>query len=193
MPRSWSNVQVLAMPRNSDGETFVSGLELQVARQRLEAALFAANGPVGLRYLVRRTGQSTAVTRKLLKTLQAEYAGRGIHLVQGGQKYFFTVPDRLMPEPVQPRPKVGLSHQAMEVLALVITKGPLTRRQILELRGVSSDKAVVSLVQRRLLVGHRDYLKKGLVYDLSDELLERWGFASRQELLEDIESRRRGL
>jgi len=58
---------------------------------------------------------------------------------------------------------------------------------------VSSDKAVVSLIQRRLLVGRRDYLKKGLVYDLSDELLERWGFASRQELLDDIESRRRGL
>jgi len=45
------------MPEHQDGETFVSGLELQAARQRLEAALFAADGPVGLRYLVRRTGQ----------------------------------------------------------------------------------------------------------------------------------------
>ncbi|HEY5001000.1 MAG TPA: SMC-Scp complex subunit ScpB, partial [Candidatus Cryosericum sp.] len=97
------------------------------------------------------------------------------------------------PEPPQPRPKVGLSRQAMEVLALIITKGALPRKEILQLRGVTSDKALVSLLERKLLTTKRDYLKKTLLYDLSEELLERWGFASREELLQEIESRRRGL
>jgi chromosome segregation and condensation protein ScpB len=116
-----------------------------------------------------------------------------VRLVQDGQKYCFSVPDKLTPEPSQPRPKIGLSRQAMEILALIITKGALTRKEILQLRGVTSDKALVSLIERNLLTTRRDYLKKMLVYDLSEELLERWGFTSREELLQEIESRRRGL
>jgi chromosome segregation and condensation protein ScpB len=81
----------------------------------------------------------------------------------------------------------------MEVLALIITKGALTRKEILQLRGVTSDKALVSLLERKLLTTKRDYLRKALVYDLSEELLERWGFTSREVLLQEIESRRRGL
>lgn len=181
------------MTEGTEGQQFITGLELQAAKQRLEAILFAADGPVGIRYLTRRTGQNYRTTRHLLESLQADYANRGVRLVQDGQKYCFSVPEKLTPEPTQPRPKVGLSRQAMETLALIITKGALTRREILELRGVTSDKALVSLLGRRLLTAKRDYLKKGLVYDLSDELLERWGFTSRDELLQEIESRRRGL
>lgn len=181
------------MSDQAGSQKFITGLELQAAKQRLEAVLFSAEKPVGVRYLARRIGQSAQATRHLLESLQADYATRGVRLVQDGQKYFFSVPDKLTSEPVQPRPKVGLSRQAMEILALVITKGELTRKEILELRGVTSDKALVSLLERKLLTTRRDYLKKGLVYDLSAELLERWGFASRDELLQEIESRRRGL
>ena len=174
-------------------QAFISGLEVQAAKQRLEAMLFSAGEPVGVRYLARRIGQTTSATRRLLESLQADYANRGVHLVQTGQKYCFSIPDKLDPEPVQPRPKVGLSRQALEVLALVITKGPLSRKEILGLRGVTSDKALVSLVSRRLLTAKRDYAKRSLVYDVSDELLKRWGFESREELLHEVESRRRGL
>ncbi len=181
------------MTERAENQEFISGLELQAAKQRLEAVLFAAGEPVGIRYLARRTGQSCASTRHLLESLQADYANRGVRLVRDGQKYCFSIPDRLTPEPAQPKPKIGLSKQALEVLALVITKGPLSRKEILQLRGVSSDKALVSLVGRRLLTAKRDYLKKATVYDLSEELLGRWGFTSREELLQEIESRRRGL
>ncbi|MHC1679317.1 MAG: SMC-Scp complex subunit ScpB [Candidatus Cryosericum sp.] len=181
------------MTERRESQEFITGLELQAAKQRLEAILFAAEGPVGVRYLARRAGQSCPATRRLLESLQADYANRGVRLVQDGQKYCFSVPDKLTPEPSQPRPKVGLSRQAMEVLALIITKGALTRKEILQLRGVTSDKALVSLLERELLTTKRDYLKKVLVYDLSEELLERWGFTSREELLQEIESRRRGL
>jgi len=181
------------MSEHMDSQKFVAVLEINAAKQRLEAVLFSAERPVGVRYLARRIGQSAQATRHLLESLQADYASRGVHLVQDGQKYFFSIPDKLSPEPVQPKPKVGLSRQAMEILALVITKGELTRKEILELRGVTSDKALVSLLDRKLLTARRDYLKKALVYDLSPELLNRWGFSSRDELLQDIESRRRGL
>ncbi len=181
------------MTERAVSQEFITGLELQAAKQRLEAILFAAEGPVGVRYLARRAGLSCPATRHLLESLQADYANRGVRLVQEGQKFCFSVPDKLTPEPPQPRPKVGLSRQAMEILALIITKGALTRKEILQLRGVTSDKALVSLLGRKLLITRRDYLKRALLYDLSDELLERWGFTSREELLQEIESRRRGL
>ncbi|MHB8071336.1 MAG: SMC-Scp complex subunit ScpB [Candidatus Cryosericum sp.] len=181
------------MTERLESQDFVSGLELQAAKQQLEAILFAAGEPVGVRYLARRTGQSCSSTRHLLESLQADYASRGVRLVQDGQKYCFSIPEKLSLEPTQPKPKVGLSPQALEILALIITKGPLTRKEILGLRGVTSDKALVSLVGRRLLAAQRDYLKRGMVYDVSDELLSRWGFTSREELLQEIESRRRGL
>lgn len=179
--------------QRTDGKEFITGLELQAAKQRLEATLFTAEKPVGVRYLARRIGQSSSATRRLLESLKADYASRGVHLMQDGQKYFFSIPERLVPETVPAQPKVGLSRQGLEVLALIIAKGALSRRELCELRGVRSDKAITSLVGRHLLTSKRDYLKKALVYDLSDELLERWGFASRSELLQDIESRRRGL
>ncbi len=181
------------MTERTENRDFISGLELQAAKQRLEAVLFASSEPVGIRYLARRIGQSCSSTRHLLESLQADYANRGVRLVQDGQKYCFSIPDKLALEPVTPRPKVGLSRQALEVLALIITKGPLSRKEILGLRGVTSDKALVSLVGRKLLTAQRDYLKRAMVYDLSDELLDRWGFTSREELLQEIESRRRGL
>jgi segregation and condensation protein B len=181
------------MTERAESQDFISELELQAAKQRLEAILFAAGEPVGVRYLARRTGQNYSSTRHLLESLQADYANRGVRLVQEGQKYCFSIPDKLSPEPAQPKPKVGLSRQALEVLALIITKGPLSRREILRLRGVTSDKALVALVGRKLLTTQRDYLKRAMVYDLSDELLDRWGFTSRDELLQEIESRRRGV
>lgn len=181
------------MTERSKREVSLTDPELQMAKQRLEAILFAAEKPVGIRYLARRIEQTAAVTKRLLESLKVDYTTRGVHLVREGQRYCFSIPERLVPEPAAVQPKVELSKQALEVLAIVIAKGALSRREICELRNVRSDKAIASLVNRKYLAPRRDYLKKALVYDISETLLGQWGFTSREELLQEIESRRRGL
>jgi segregation and condensation protein B len=180
--------------QQENGQEFVEGIEMQAAKQRLEALLFSTEQPVGVRYLARRIGQEVSTTRRLLEILRADYANRGVHLEHDGQLYCFSVPERLSVNPGQQAPpRVTLSPQGMEILALLIAKGPLPRKELLEYRGVTSDKALISLVQRGFLTARRDYLRKAVVYDVSATLLEHWGFTTREELVHDVESRRRGL
>jgi segregation and condensation protein B len=77
-----------------------------------------------------------------------------------------------------------LSGPALEVLAIVAYKQPISRTQISEIRGVDSEKVVKTLLHRGLLLeaGKDSGSGTAIMLTVSDEFLERMGLRTVEEL-----------
>jgi segregation and condensation protein B len=77
-----------------------------------------------------------------------------------------------------------LTGAALEVLAIVAYRGPISRTQVAEIRGVDSDGVVKTLQQRGLIVesGREEGPGHPVLFRVSDEFLEKMGLRSLDEL-----------
>jgi len=81
-------------------------------------------------------------------------------------------------------PKLRLTPAAMETLAIVAYRQPVTRAEIEHLRGVNSDKIVLSLTERGFLTecGQKETIGKPMMYGITDKFLKYFGMASKEDL-----------
>jgi segregation and condensation protein B len=131
-------------------------------------------------------GEETTPTevRGLLAALEAEYAeaARGFRIeeVAGGFQ-LRTLPE-LAPwlQRLRPQPPLRLSRAALETLAIVAYKQPVTRHQISSIRGVNSDGVLRALVDRGVVaeVGREEGPGRPMLYGTTPEFLERLGLPS---------------
>ena len=86
----------------------------------------------------------------------------------------------------------GLSSSAFEVLAIIAYKQPITKGEIDYIRGVKSDKALISLLERNLVEekGRLQKIGKPIVYGTGETFLKSFGFTNIKELpcIEDFEN-----
>jgi|LJSS01.1.fsa_nt_gb segregation and condensation protein B len=172
-----------------------------------EAILFAAEGPLSAQELAMRVSAALqlppgALTEEavdaLLEELNAELEATGrpyrARAVAGGYALVAT------PEAAQwlerafaGRSRRRLSQAALEVLAIVAYRQPITRAEIDAIRGVNSSEVVQSLVERGLLavVGHAAAPGRPVLYGTTVQFLHLLGINSLQELppLEEVEGR----
>ncbi|MEW6730292.1 MAG: SMC-Scp complex subunit ScpB, partial [Acidobacteriota bacterium] len=89
------------------------------------------------------------------------------------------------------KPSAKLSLAALETLAVIAYKQPVTIPEILEIRGVSSSSAIKTLLDRRLIVpkGRKDCVGRPVMYGTSREFLIQFGLKDLSELpsIEDFE------
>ena len=158
-------------------------------RAILEAILFVATDPVPLTVLAQITEESRDKIREELDGLSAELAGggRGIVLREVGAGYrLYTSPEaaahveRFVMAVQQPR----LTQAALEVLAIIAYKQPITRQQIASIRGVDSDGVVNTLEQRGLVadIGRDPGPGQAILYGTAGRFLERLGLRTIDEL-----------
>ena len=159
----------------------------------LEALLVVAPRPLPVDELAGATGEEAERVETALALLAGRYRdGRsGIVLERVAGGYAFRAAReaadacaRLFDRPVQR----GLSHAALETLAVVAYLGPVSRPEIARIRGVAADSAVAGLVERGL-VREAGREEGGAVRYETTVLFERvFGLASRSELpdLEDV-------
>lgn len=158
-------------------------------RRTLEAVLFVADEPVPLTQLAELTETARDVVRETLEALQSEYveAGRGLVLreVAGGWR-MYTAPEtapyveRFVLSVQQPR----MTQAALETLAIIAYKQPVSRQQIASVRGVDSDGVVTTLLNRGLVreVGRDPGPGQAVLYGTTSEFLERMGVHSLNDL-----------
>jgi len=79
---------------------------------------------------------------------------------------------------------VRLSPAALETLAIVAYRQPVTRAEVERIRGVDSEYVLRSLVHRRLVVeqGRADAPGRPILYATGFEFMQRFGLASLEEL-----------
>jgi len=138
--------------------------------------------------------QEPDLVREALYDLQADLqrGGRGIQIVElGGTFQFATLPahapyfERLAYSPS----RSTLSQAALETLAIIAYKQPITRIEIEEIRGVKSDRAIQSLSSKELIaeVGRAEAVGRPILYGTTKQFLDYFGLRSLKDL-PDMES-----
>ena len=131
------------------------------------------------------------------KELQAEYEqeGRGIVIREVNKAFQFVTREenadyvRRLCTPVKSK---KLSQSALEVLAIIAYKQPVTKGEMEAIRGIKCDRVVEGLMKKDLIkeVGRSTAIGRPLLYGTTDTFLKNFGFTNLKELpdIEDIES-----
>lgn len=146
-------------------------------KRSVEALLFAADGPVSMNLLKALLGmEETEAVEEAISTLRREYEGRSFGLVQvAGGYQLYTRPEygELVKELYKGRKLPKLSPQALETLAIIAYKQPITRIQIEQIRGTSGEGVVSTLLERGLIrrVGREKGVGRPILYGTTREFL----------------------
>ena len=152
----------------------------------LEALLFVAERPLNRREIAMLAGVDRATVDARLGDLEVSLARRGIRLVSSGDRVeLVTAPQAgaLIARYVG-ADAIKLSPAALETLAIVAYRQPVTRAVVEQIRGVDSDYTMRSLLHRRLIVelGRAPGPGRPYRYGTGFEFLERFGLTSLDEL-----------
>jgi segregation and condensation protein B len=156
----------------------------------IEAAIYITDEPLTAEQIASATEQPLLVVNDILQQLVTEYAapGRGLAVreLAGGYK-MSTKPEyhesiRRFVKRLQPPLKLSLA--ALETLAVVAYKQPITGPEILEIRGVQGAGVLKTLLDRRLIAaaGRKNVLGKPIMYKTTREFLVQFGLNSLAEL-----------
>jgi segregation and condensation protein B len=175
--------------------------EIKATRDELkpviEALLFVADEPLPFKQLCKILGDvpEEDVTWALSE-LVADYERRGSGLeareIAGGWR-ISTRPQyhEFIRKYLKSRPSARLSLPALETLAVIAYKQPITIPEILEIRGVTSSSAVKTLLEKRLIAtkGRKETVGRPMMYGTSKEFLIQFGLKDLSELpsIEDFE------
>jgi segregation and condensation protein B len=151
-------------------------------RAMIEAVLFVAESPVTSSELAELLERRTAEVDEELETFQAELrdTGRGVVLrqVAGGWRLYAHPEARPYLERFAATERATrLSGAALEALAVVAYRQPVSRGQVSELRGVDSEHAMRTLERRGLIteVGKAPGPGSAVLYGTTEEFLEQLG------------------
>jgi segregation and condensation protein B len=153
---------------------------------RIEALLFAEGGPLTKKKLCSQLGCKTEELEAALSELKGRYAGGGLSLIVSDTEATLAVAQAAL-ETVKKAQEAELGTQigdaGLEVVSILLYKGPSTRAQIDYIRGVNTSSTIRNLLSRGLIeragnpLDAREYL-----YRLTTELLAHLGVTERQEL-----------
>lgn len=160
-------------------------LDTDALRSALESLLFVAGRPLDLAELRKLLLVDDRRLREGLRALEEECEAhaRGIRLQRmGEQVQFVSAPENarfvaaLLGLPTQAK----LTTPALETLAVVAYRQPITRGQLEAIRGVNSDRALLSLMQHGLVieVGRAATIGRPALFGTTPEFLQQFGLGS---------------
>jgi segregation and condensation protein B len=162
----------------------------------LEAILFASDQPLRDSELRRRLPPG-ANLGALLRALQEQYAGRGVHLVRAGRSWAFsTAPDLAAMLARETAAERRLSRAAIETLAIIAYHQPVTRPEIEDIRGVQVSKGTMDVLLQHGWIapkGHREAPGRPLLWVTTDAFLRTFGLSDLSDLPNQEELRAAGL
>jgi segregation and condensation protein B len=158
--------------------------------QLFEAALFSADHPLSVDELRRLAGSlGEEEVRGAIEELRRQYetGGHGIEVVELGEGFQVVsrreLADAIAEAHLVTRPR-KLSRAALETLAVIAYRQPVSRAQVEEIRGVSVEGVLRSLMERGLVevVGRAEGLGRPLLYGTTPVFLELLAIRSLDEL-----------
>lgn len=160
--------------------------------EKLEAILLIIDEPLGLVALAAAVGAPVPAVRQAIETLVHDYDGNGhgprrgfeLREVGGGWRlYVRDDHDALVAEFVGGQAPARLSQAALETLAVIAYKQPVTRSQVASIRAVNVDSVVRTLLARGLITELFADSETGAInYGTTDALLQNLGINSLDEL-----------
>jgi segregation and condensation protein B len=152
-----------------------------------EALLFVADGPVQLDDLAKAVGCDRAALEQSLERLAGFYLSRGLRVMRtGSHAQMVTAPEAgpVVEHFLGLGISTRLSAPALECLAIIAYRQPITRAQIEAIRGVNSDAVIRTLLARALIapIGRLEQVGRPVLYGTTFEFLQYFGIQSLDEL-----------
>jgi segregation and condensation protein B len=177
------DVTELAEERRLDGED---------ARLKaiLEAIVYVTDEPLSAQQIAAALERPIDVVKRMLDELVAEYArpehGLGIREVAGGYKMATKAEHHEAVRAFVKKltPPLKLSLAALETLAVIAYKQPVTTPEIIEIRGVQGAGVLKTLLDRKLITesGRKNVVGKPILYKTTKEFLVQFGLKDVSEL-----------
>jgi segregation and condensation protein B len=161
-----------------------------VLRALIEAVVYVSDEPLAAAQIATALGQPRETVEKLLKELAAEYNqphhGIAIREVAGGYK-MATKPEHH--EAVRAfvkslKPPLKLSLAALETLAVIAYKQPITAPEVMEIRGVQGAGVLKTLLDRKVITtaGRKNVIGRPILYKTTKDFLVQFGLKDLSEL-----------
>ena len=166
-----------------------SSADLPERMGAFEAILFAMGNSVPAEVLRMSLGLSEEEMEETAAALKGKYerADSGIELIKledawqlRTKRAYFDVLRKTAESPVRP----SMTGTLLEVLSIVAYKQPVTRQEIADIRGISSDYAVNRLVEFGLIeeCGRQDAPGRAILFGTTEDFLRQFGLSSVREL-----------
>jgi segregation and condensation protein B len=159
------------------------------AKRVLETALICTPQPLSVRELgVLFDAEVSADTLKiLLADLQLEWAGRGVELVQVASGWRLQSRPELRPylDRLHPEKPPRYSRAAMETLAIIAYRQPVTRGDMEDIRGVTINSLIIKQLEDRgwvEVIGHRETVGRPALFATTRQFLDDLGLSSLDQL-----------
>ncbi len=153
--------------------------------QRAEAVLFAAGEPVAVKHLARVLETPEAEIAGALDALAARLEnGSGLRLVRAnGAAELVTAPvvSSSVEAHLKSERQGALSRAALEVLAVIAYRGPVTRSEIEAIRGVNCSFTLRNLLLRGL-IEREEHTGRGYLYRVTFDFLKHLGLSQASDL-----------
>lgn len=170
---------------------------IEIYFSAIESLLFVHGDPISLKEMSGILDEDIEVVEKLMEEFENLYnrPNRGIKVFKIDDKYQFgTKPEneKYIVKLLKTNQRQSLSQAAIETLSIISYKQPITRVEIEEIRGVRSDKAIQTLLEKDLIKesGRLEVVGRPILYGTTDNFLKQFGIEKLEELpvLEEIEN-----
>jgi segregation and condensation protein B len=157
-------------------------------KKHLEALLFAAGEPISASELSQIVGIEKEHVNLLVAQLTQDMADeqRGLTILEVAGGYQMCTKPELSEtiEKLAAVQETRLSPAALETIAIIAFKQPITKQEIEHIRGVKVDGVVNMLVDRRLIkeVGRKEAIGRPILYGTTEEFLKCFGLRNIKEL-----------
>jgi segregation and condensation protein B len=185
----------------SQGQATAFSSSDTVLKAVLEAIVYVTEEPLSAIQIADALGEPRERVEKLLEHLVTEFDrpehGVTIREVAGGYKMATKAEhhERVRAFVKSLRPPLKLSLPALETLAVIAYKQPVTAPEILEIRGVQGAGVLKTLLDRKLIAtaGRKDVIGKPILYKTTKEFMVQFGLKDLSELptLKEFEEIRR--
>ncbi|QXM06071.1 SMC-Scp complex subunit ScpB [Crassaminicella indica] len=172
-------------------------MEEKEVKSIIEAMLFVWGDPLNIKLVADTLDLPPEFIRKCLIDLKKEYEinDRGIQIIEVNNHFQLCTNNKYfdyIQKLCAPAQNKGLTQAALEVLAIVAYNQPITRPEIEAIRGVKSDKAINTLIEKELIAetGRLEKTGRPILYGTTDTFLKSFGLNSLKELpsLEEFEN-----
>lgn len=154
---------------------------------QLESLLFVTAEPALLATLAEALAATRAEVESALRSLAEEYAQRGLQILRFGDRIHLTTSPRaaaVVEKFLGLGHTTSLSKAALETLAILAYRQPLTRPHVDAIRGVNCDSVLQSLLAKGLVeeIGRTEGPGRPILYGLTTTALQHFGLSSVEDL-----------
>jgi segregation and condensation protein B len=163
-------------------------MEAEISLAAIEALIFASEEPVSAAQLRKSVSLTPSQIAGAVEQINAdlEKSGRPYEIVETAGGYRFRTRPQFgeLIAAAQPERKVRLSRAALDCLAVIAYRQPISRPEVEDLRSVDCGAVLRSLLERGLvrIVGRRDAPGRPALYGTSASFLETFGLRSLRDL-----------